>query len=97
MRLRDERHDRALDRIRILVLVDKDVEELFGNARADRRILHHPQPVDEQVVKIHRVRRALAFGVCAPDLRNLIGERRKIGMLPFEHVGHARLRIERER
>ncbi len=58
-------NDLALQRARILVLIDQHVIEIAREALRERRILHHRVPVEQQVVEIQHVVLLLARDVLA--------------------------------
>ncbi len=71
--------DLALQRARVLVLIDEHVIEIRGETLRERRILHHPVPVEQQIVEVEDVVLLLARDVFTIDLGEVL--------LPLAHPG----------
>ena len=85
--------DVGLERVRVLVLVDEDVVEHRRDRRPRGRVAAERAPVQEQVVVVERVLRALAFGVDLEDrsdVADLLGAPRVLGL---EDLGELDLRV----
>ncbi len=90
---REPRHDRRLNPIRVLVLVDEDVLELMSERVVGPRLFQDAEEVHEEIVEIHAIRRAFPLIVPRRNCFHLGGDASKPRVTLLEDVVELSLRI----
>ena len=86
--------DRGLEAVGVLVLVDQHVVEAGGEVGGDRRVLHHPGPVEEEVVIVEDGLALLGLDIGGEQLAQALVGAEAPGEGVLQHLAERRLGVD---